>query len=128
MILQAPKVKNTPWGSSYRAAPEILHGNGRTLSCSTMICAVVLQTCRINVLYLHLPVFVSLSVFLAVCVCVCVCGQDLASVVTDNTAVWQKREEGGGGGAFRIADSAEIRFFLGGVQEAYKHAAPEFYC
>jgi hypothetical protein len=24
--MAAPKVKNTPWGSSYRAAPEILHG------------------------------------------------------------------------------------------------------
>lgn len=23
---KAGKVKNTPWGSSYRAAPEILHG------------------------------------------------------------------------------------------------------
>lgn len=25
-LRQDPKVKNTPWGSSYRAAPEILHG------------------------------------------------------------------------------------------------------
>ena len=24
--LQKPKVKSTPWGSTYRAAPEILHG------------------------------------------------------------------------------------------------------
>jgi hypothetical protein len=27
--MAAPKVKNTPWGSSYRAAPEILHGEQR---------------------------------------------------------------------------------------------------
>jgi hypothetical protein len=26
LLLQKPKVKTTPWGSSYREAPEILHG------------------------------------------------------------------------------------------------------
>ncbi|KAL6767417.1 hypothetical protein ACKKBF_B35150 [Auxenochlorella protothecoides x Auxenochlorella symbiontica] len=29
---KAGKVKNTPWGSSYRAAPEILHGYDRKIS------------------------------------------------------------------------------------------------
>jgi hypothetical protein len=32
-VLQKPKVKSTPWGSSYREAPEILHGYTSKVCC-----------------------------------------------------------------------------------------------
>lgn len=35
-VLQKPKVKSTPWGSSYQKAPEILHGYTSKVRCEAV--------------------------------------------------------------------------------------------